>query len=74
LYNAGYYAQSYIDRAGFAGQFAQTAKEIKSNEVELATAEKAIEALKIEARAAGVKEGDIAAMVGELPKPSITDP
>lgn len=73
LYNAGYYAESYIDRAGFAGEFALTEKEVASNEEELATAEKAIEALKIEARAAGVKEGDVAAMVGKLPRPSITD-
>ena len=70
-----FYAQTDdAARARFGAEIDQTTKEIENNKQEIATAEKAIEDLKIEARAAGIEEGDIVAMVGELPKPtSITD-
>jgi len=57
----------------FAAEFERTTKEIESNKEEVTKAEKAIEALKVEAGAAGLREGDIAAMIGELPKPTSTD-
>ncbi|RPJ57224.1 MAG: hypothetical protein EHM23_21270 [Acidobacteria bacterium] len=75
LYNSTYHALTYdVTPAMFlAAEFERTAKEVESNKEEVARAEKAIEALKVEARAAGVKEGDSVAMVGELPKPTIPD-
>jgi len=71
LYNATYCALEYdVSPAMFlAAEFERSAKEVESNKEEVATAERAVEALKVEARAAGLKEGDIAAKVGELPKP-----
>lgn len=61
-------------REKFGQVIDQTTKEIENNKQEIAAAEKALDALKLEARAAGVEEGDIAAMIGDLPKPtSITD-
>ncbi len=70
-----FYAQTDdAARVKFGAEIDQTTKEIENNKQEITTAEKAIEDLKVEARAAGIEEGDIAAMVGELPKPtSITD-
>ncbi len=70
-----FYAQTDdAARVKFGAEIDQTTKEIENNKQEIATAEKAIEDLKVEARAAGIEEGDIVAMVGELPKPtSITD-
>jgi hypothetical protein len=66
-----FYAQTDdAARAKFGAEIDQTTKEIENNKQEVAAAEKALDALKLEARAAGVEEGDIAAMVGELPKPS----
>jgi len=74
MHNSFYHAPLYdAVRAGFAGEFEQTAKEIESNKEEVATGERAIEALKVEARAAGIEEGDIAAMIGELSKPTRID-
>ncbi len=70
-----FYAQTDdAARARYGAEIEQTTKEIENNKEEIAAAEKAIEDLKLEARADGVEEGDIAAMVGQLPKPtSITD-
>jgi hypothetical protein len=75
LYNSTYHALTYdVTPAMFlATEFERTAKEVERNKEEVATAEKRIEALKVEGRAAGLKEGDIAAMVGELPKSTIAD-
>jgi len=70
LYNSTDHALTYdVSPAMFlAAEFERTAKEVDSNKEEVATAEKTIEALKVAAQAAGLKAGDIAAMVGELPK------
>jgi len=70
-----YYAQTDdAARVKFAAEVEQTSKDMEANKEEVAAAEKAIDDLKLEARAAGVEEADITTMVGELPKPtSITD-
>ncbi|MFB3905922.1 MAG: hypothetical protein ACE15E_20945 [Acidobacteriota bacterium] len=74
MYNSFYAQTDDAARARFGAEVEQTMKEIENNKQEVAAAAKAIDVLKLEARAAGVEEGDIAAMVGELPKPaSITD-
>jgi len=66
-----FYAQTDdAARARFATEIDQTEKDIAANKDEVVAAEKAIEDLKAEARAAGVEEGDIVAMVGQLPKPT----
>lgn len=70
-----FYAQTDdAARSRFGAEIEQTNKEIEGNKEEVAAAEKVIEDLKVEARAAGLEEADINAMVGQLPKPSsITD-
>ncbi len=66
-----FYAQTDdAARVKFGAEIDQTTKEMEANKQEIATAEKAIEDLKVEARAAGIEEGDIVAMVGDLPKPT----
>jgi hypothetical protein len=72
--NAFYAQTDDAIRGRYQAELEQTTKEIDNNKEEVAAAEKAIDNLKVEARAAGVEEGDISAMVGQLPKgSSITD-
>jgi len=72
--NAFYAQTDDAARGKFGAEIEQTTKEIENNKEEIAAAKKAIEDLSLEARAAGVAEGDIGAMIGDLPEPTtITD-
>jgi len=72
--NAFYAQTDDSAREKFGAEIEQVTKEIENNKEEIAAAKKAIDDLTLEARAAGVEEGDIGAMIGELPKPTtITD-
>ncbi|HXK62517.1 MAG TPA: hypothetical protein PLP42_21730 [Acidobacteriota bacterium] len=70
-----YYAQTDdAMRAKFAAEIEQTTIDIDAGKEEIEAALKAIEDLKVEARAAGLEEAEIDAMIGTLPSPAaITD-
>jgi len=72
--NAFYAQTDDAMRARYGAEIDQTTKEIENNKGEIAVAQKALEDLKAEARAAGIEEAEISSMIGELPKPvTITD-
>lgn len=70
LTNSFYAQTDDAAREKFGADLNQTNKDIETNKEETAAAQKAVEDLKLEARAAGVEEADIAAMVGQLPTPT----